>query len=159
MWSSLGPAILSLIGVLVGGFVSTGATIVLAIRKERSNAAKEKRRQAAELRKAARLIQYEFTSGASLVSDQATKGTIDPKRCLQAWWDHRAMLAANLDYPSWTTLAGAAMDIELMAGLPFDERVRDIYMSAGERMRAALEILSRLAEGDRDVGPAPHSEQ
>jgi len=150
MWSGLGPAILSLIGVLVGGFISTGVAIVLAIRKERSDAAKEKRQQAAELRKAARLIQYEFTSGESLASDQAIKGTIDPKRYLQAWWDHKAMLAASLDYPSWTTLAGAAMDIELMAGLPFDpnrapESVRGTYMVAGERMRPALEILSRLA--------------
>jgi hypothetical protein len=152
MWSSLGPAILSLIGVLVGGFISTGATIVLAIRKERSDAAKEKRQRVAELRKAARLIQYEFTSGSETLAsaDQAVRGTIDPKRYLQAWWDHKAMLAASLDYPKWTTLAGAAQDIELMAGLPFDpnrapESVRGVYDVAGERMRSALEILSRLA--------------
>jgi hypothetical protein len=45
------------------------------------------------------------------------------------------------------------MDIELMAGLPFDpnrapESARATYMVAGERMRSALKILSGLAGGE-----------
>ena len=60
MSATLLPAVIGLVGVLVGAVITTGANYLLAVRREKADAAKDKLFRANELRTAARLITLEF---------------------------------------------------------------------------------------------------
>ena len=59
-WATITPAIIGLVGVLVGATITTGANYLLAVRQERADAAKEKSEREVALKTAARLITHEF---------------------------------------------------------------------------------------------------
>jgi hypothetical protein len=60
MWTTLTPAIIGFVGVLVGSLISTGANYLLAVRKEKADATKDRLSRSNELRTAARLIAGEL---------------------------------------------------------------------------------------------------
>jgi hypothetical protein len=57
---TLAPALIAFFGVLLGALITTGSNLFLAARKERSDAEKERRAQAAELKTVARVLDQEF---------------------------------------------------------------------------------------------------
>ena len=54
------PAMVGFVGVLVGAVITTGANYLLAVRKEKAEAARDKLFRANELKTAARLIADDF---------------------------------------------------------------------------------------------------
>jgi hypothetical protein len=72
-------ACIGLLGVLIGGMITAGANFVLAVRRERVEAERDRRSHAIEIRRAARLIIMELRLG------EATAQLYIDKRY---WWDH-----------------------------------------------------------------------
>ena len=66
-WFTILLAILPLAGVLIGGLITFGTSYWLEARKEKRKREKESRLRAAAFRQAARLVDGEFRTAASLI--------------------------------------------------------------------------------------------
>ncbi len=108
----MNAAIIGLVGVLVGAVITTGTNYVLAVRKEKAEAAERKLSRSIELRIAARLIGNDF-----LVGQEAARMLVDKKRwapqdvdlSLRAWEKDRGILARELALNDWNAVVIAAM--------------------------------------------------
>src|SRR5688572_29209091 len=106
-WLTLTPAIMGLIGVLVGSFISMGANYWLVVRKENTEAAKEKSEREVALKTAARLTTYEF-----VWAQVAANNAVEKKRWLDeaikfpldAWRNGRTIIARELPYHDWAAV-------------------------------------------------------
>jgi hypothetical protein len=89
-------AIFGLVGVIIGGLINTGTTILVDGTRERANRQRESRKYAVELKRASRLIDAELSRAQA-----AAKICVEKKR----WWSqdvnplqrkHGSSLAAPL---------------------------------------------------------------
>lgn len=121
MWTTITPALIGLLGVLVGATISTGATYWLAVRKEAVDAAIEKNKRSTELRTAARLIADELLTGSV-----AAKTLVEKRRWtdeaiklpLVAWERHKEVIAREVTYSEWNAIAIAALAVEQFRDFP-----------------------------------------
>ena len=115
MLVTLTPAIIGLVGVLVGALISTGANYWLAVRKENTEAAKEKYDRDAALKTAARLIANEFfgaRAAANIAVDKRRWPEEMVKFPLDGWRSGRAIIARELPYADWSAVETAALAVE-----------------------------------------------
>jgi hypothetical protein len=111
----LTPAIIGLIGVLVGSLISTGANYLLVVRKENAEAVKEKSDREVALKTAARLITNEFVwaqAGANNAVEKKRYLDEAIKFPLDAWRSGRTTIARELPYHDWAAVETAASAIE-----------------------------------------------
>ena len=101
------PALISLLGVFVGGLITAGANYILMVRKERTDEAREAANGERELKRAARLVGLELAQArdkwgfaiklqALWDSDEITK--------IEAWDAHKTILAEHLSIGDWNAL-------------------------------------------------------
>jgi hypothetical protein len=97
--SSILPAVFSLIGVIVGGAITAGASYWLERRREKREGEKELRARTATLRQAARLIDEEFLTARSCIEfalQEKRWGDVpilEPK--ISSWQQYHTVLAAT----------------------------------------------------------------
>jgi hypothetical protein len=109
-------ALVGLAGVLVGALITGGFNFLVALRKERADAAAERKRHDVEVRRAARLIDDDLHAAAAAarwcvehkvfpVQQLTTLGTL-------GWQQYRVVLASELSDIDWqsVTVAVAAID-------------------------------------------------
>ena len=122
MWITLMPAIIGLVGVLVGGIISTGANYLLAVRKERAEEARKKLSRANEQKTSARLIESDLSLAfafASAYVERKPGGSmhIAAEIKFDAWQKDRGVLARELPVGSWNAVKLAAIAAEQFRAL------------------------------------------
>lgn len=98
-WATITPAIIGLVGVLVGAIITTGANYLLAVRQETADAAKTKLARANELKTAARLIANEFVLAHSAAKNLVEQKRLMPEQIectLDAWQRYKGVVALEL---------------------------------------------------------------
>ena len=143
------PAIVGLVGVLVGAVITTGANFLLVVRKEMAEAEKEKLFRANKLKSAARLIADDFFTAQTAVTE-----FIDNKRWasaaarnfpLDAWHKDREVLARELPLEDWNAVEIAVWAIERFRTLAPVPRSNDAMAEIGKLplndIKAELEVL------------------
>src|SRR5450631_2379401 len=93
------------VGVLVGAVITTGANYLLAVRKEKAEAARDKLFRANELKTAARLIADDFFTAQTAVMEFVDNKRWAPAAArnfpLDAWQKDRDVLARELPLEDW----------------------------------------------------------
>jgi xanthosine utilization system XapX-like protein len=111
-WATITPAIIGLVGVLVGAIITTGANYLLAVRQETADAAKTKLARANELKTAARLIANEFVLAHSAAKNLVEQKRLMPEQIectLDAWQRYKGVVALELPYTDWIAVHVAAL--------------------------------------------------
>jgi|ERR1043165_3844653 hypothetical protein len=114
MWAAVAPALVGLLGVIVGAGITTGANYWLATRKEKADAERERLARANELRIAARLVEHEFAVARAGMAWFVEKRSWPPEKlhvASEAWQKYRDILARELPREDWdrVQLAGLAV--------------------------------------------------
>jgi hypothetical protein len=158
----MGPAIIGLIGVIIGAMLSGSLTLLTKRRSDRQQARAAARLLESELRS---VTQDLYLLGDSLVADTA----IDPQVFLNlppttSWDTYRSSLAALLTNDEWYAVATAYESIEALRGAAnprFFYEGRPIHMLVGEflqelvaNVQAGTVAVSRLA-GNPNRQPVP----
>jgi gas vesicle protein len=106
-------AVVALIGTLIGATIGAAANYILAVRRERSDRAEEKRKNDIEVKRAARLIYTEFLSAMSVVALTMTKNRWSQvPLSIESWQKYSHILAPELSDKEWieVTLASISVD-------------------------------------------------
>ena len=141
MWTSITPALIGLLGVLVGAIISTGTNYLLAERKETAEAAKEKLSRAIELRTAARLIADELLTGRAAVTILIEKKRWVPaeiKLPLDAWERDKRIIAREFSFDDWSAVRLAAMAVEHFRSLSVGPRDENASEVTAEKAKSVL---------------------
>ena len=106
VWLTLSPAIFGLVGVIIGGLITSGTSYWLETRKDKREQEKESRIRAATLRQAARLIDEEFTTALHAIqfSVEDKRWDSDVSRLetmIVTWEEHKKLLAMELSTSEW----------------------------------------------------------
>jgi hypothetical protein len=152
MLTTLIPAIIGFVGVIVGAVITTGASSFLAVRKEKAEAAAHRLSRARELKTAARLIASEL-----LLAQAGAKIFVGEKRWvlekirfpMDAWQRDKGILALELPFEDWNAVEKAALAVEhfrtLHSILRSGDNVSDATAEIGKPIltdiRAGLEAL------------------
>jgi hypothetical protein len=129
LWVTLTPAIIGLVGVLVGAVISTGANYWLAVRKENAEASKDTLARTIELKTAARLIGHEFYAGRAVTKilvEQKRWVTAEVKLPLVAWEGDKGILARELSLEDWNAVRIGALAVGHIESLRPVPHTRDI---------------------------------
>ena len=120
-WSTLLPAIFGLVGVIIGGLITSGTSYWLETHKEKREREKESRIRAATLRQAARLVDEEFFIALSLiqflVEQKKWAGVSDLKSTIATWEEHKKSLAMELSTSVWVEALKAHMSVKQLIEL------------------------------------------
>ena len=160
MLSNLSPAIIGLVGVLLGAVISTGANYLLAVRKEAADEAKDRRSQASELKTAARLIEHEFQLGKTAAVFLAEKKRWPlglAEKPLRAWEKYKSVLALEVTKQDWNAIVIAALSVENLASViampRADDKVSDVISESSKPALSDIEAgMNALAPYTRDQG-------
>jgi hypothetical protein len=117
--TSLAPAVIGLVGVLVGGIIAAGTNYIVAIRKERADRAKEDNDRKLELNRAARMVWVELRVGSDALHLARTNLRWVPQdtgaNVLSDSWDkYGAILAAAMPFEDWENVAAAYAGIHTL---------------------------------------------
>jgi hypothetical protein len=139
MWNTLFPAIMPLVGVIVGAVTTTGTNYVLAVRKEKAEealvarkeateAAKDKVARTNELKVAARLISNELYAAyvsalTTIERKQYVHGEVARNYPLDAWRDGKGILARELPYDAYQAVEFATRCIDHFRASSTDVRL------------------------------------
>jgi hypothetical protein len=107
---------IGLFGVLVGGMITAGANFVLAVRRERVEAQRDRRSNAIEVKRASRLIVLEL-SGAEVsakICVEKRRWWVDPNIQLktEAWRKYGDVLAPALSDAEWRAVSIAFVAVQ-----------------------------------------------
>jgi hypothetical protein len=132
MASTLTPAVIGLIGVLLGSAISTGANYILAVRKERAEARKDKDARARAVISAARLVLHEFIRARSAIImtiEDRIWTPVDLIPPLDVWEKYKELLAHELPWVDWSAIDHAAFTADFSrkrhSAAGYDEAVTD----------------------------------
>jgi hypothetical protein len=161
----MGPALVGLLGVVVGVLLSGTATFVIARRSERRQACAAARLLEAELRVVAGrldLLNYEPDASSAVSGPQpryedvrAILGIPRPR----LWDEHKAVLATALNADDWYAIAGAYESIDILRGAASmkkmwfggeDDRVTipqvgDVLVDLARNVRLGIAAVSAVA--------------
>lgn len=115
MWITLTPAIIGLVGVLIGAGIATGTNYLLAVRKEVAEEAKDRLVRATKLKTASRLVLNEF-----VFAQVAATGIIERqvwlsphlKFLLGGWEANKEIFALEFSTDDWNAVHSAATAVE-----------------------------------------------
>lgn len=101
------PALFGLLGVIVGGIITTASSYLLQRRGERTDNEREDRNRAIEIKRAARLIDAELLrarAAARIAIKNKHWWIPDAKLKTEAWEKYSAVIAPVLSYGDWVAL-------------------------------------------------------
>jgi hypothetical protein len=103
-------ATIAFVGVLVGGLITAGTNYLLAVRKEKADARKDRNSEAAEVAAAARIIHLEliaYSSSCRVALDRKGEPPdIEPLTLLN-WEKYSHLLAGALTFDAWVAISHA----------------------------------------------------
>ena len=151
-------AIFGLVGVIVGGLITAGSNFVLARRQERASTATESRIHAADLKRAARLIDLELLyaqAAAVRFIEKRRWWSEDLELVTESWQQYRAIVAPELSWDDWHGLATAALAVDQMRALQAMARREGLlYHTITEDLSANMTpILSDIRLGRGAIAP------
>jgi hypothetical protein len=114
------PAIIGLIGVVIGAAISTGANYLIAVRKEKADERKDNVARAVELKRAARLVENDIAVAVSFCLVVLDKGTFGPRNfsvLSDAWNKEKGILAAGCAYDDWYAVGIAILSLDHLQGI------------------------------------------
>jgi len=138
-------AILALVGVVVGGTLTSGTTMWIEHMRERRDA-----------RVAARLVFEELLTSVTVLrhvlNSQAARA-LSTGLPMEVWHEHRAVLARTLSGQEWTHMLLVYSQLEYFGYVetspddhrPIDDELREDVVHALRRLAKALEDLGRRA--------------
>jgi hypothetical protein len=111
-------AAFGLLGVIIGGAITAGATYLVEERRALRKETKDRRKRLIELKRAARLIDEDFKwAWAAVTTTIDAKCWVsllhDPIR-VETWLEHRGLLAAETTLADWRTLQAAVGAMEII---------------------------------------------
>jgi hypothetical protein len=120
---------IGLFGVLVGGMITAGANFVLAVRRERVEAQRDRRSNAIEVKRASRLIMLEL-SGAEVTAKicvEERRWWDDPNIDLktEAWRKYGDLLAPALSDAEWIAVSIAFVNIQRLSHAKITVEITD----------------------------------
>jgi hypothetical protein len=143
------PAMIGFVGVLVGAVITTGANYLLAVRKEKAEAARDKLFRANELKTAARLIADDFFTAQTAVMEFVDNKRWAPAAArnfpLDAWQKDREVLARELTLEDWNAVEIAVWAVERFRTVAPVPRSSDALAEIGKPLlndiKAGIEVL------------------
>jgi hypothetical protein len=143
------PAMIGFVGVLVGALITTGANYLLAVRKEKAEAARDKLFRTNELKTAARLIADDLFTAQTAVMEFVDNKRWAPTAArnfpLEAWQKNREVLARELPLEDWNAVEIAVWAVERFRTLAPVPRSNDALAEIGKPLlndiKAGLEVL------------------
>jgi hypothetical protein len=102
------PALIGILGVMVGGAITAGANYALAVRKERADRIRDAANSEREVQRAARLVSLELAQAKSqwsLAIQYDVRFDAEEIIKIEAWDAHKAILAEHLPLKDWNALA------------------------------------------------------
>jgi hypothetical protein len=115
MWITLTPAIIGLVGVLIGAGITTGTNYLLAVRKEAAEEAKDRLVRATKLKTASRLVLNEFVFAhvaATRIIERQAWLIPHLKLLLVGWEANKEVFALELSTDDWNAVHSAASAVE-----------------------------------------------
>lgn len=109
------PALFGLLGVIVGGIITTGSSYLLQRRSERIDRERESRNLGIEIKRAARLIDAELVraQAAARIAIRTKHWAIpDATLKTEAWQKYSSIIAPVLSYPDWSRLIVAVLAVD-----------------------------------------------
>ena len=139
--TSITPAVIGLVGVLVGGIITAGSNYIVAIRKERADLAMAESNQKRELHRAARMIWVELNEADTALNLASSGWTVDTSAHARAdkWDKYGSSLASAMPLKDWENLAVAYEGIYTL---------RQWYKEALERNRGPTDKMSESKQVD-----------
>lgn len=152
-WLNVLPAVIGLVGVLVGGVITTGSSYLLTLRQEETASAAERQRRALEFTVATRLVAAELTLSRNTVRVTAEEGRWSATPVsLDAWDKHKEVLARELDFNEWEDLVVAIYSIETFAQI-YSEFFQGVNAPL-DKTGPMLEFLAEIDIGRKAIGEA-----
>ena len=146
VWLTLSPAIFGLVGVIIGGLITSGTSYWLETRKDKREQEKESRIRAATLRQAARLVDEEFWLALGeiqlLVAKKrwAADSGLESMRVI--WDEHKTILATELSTSVWRKVFMAHVMVKQLVTL----RAASSKLNTGDVPNNVLEMVKRFPE-------------
>lgn len=139
-------AVVGLVGVIIGGLINTGTTILLDRRRERLERERERRNYARDLKRASRLIDAQLLAAraaAVICVEKKHWWSDDVNLPTDAWQKYSATIAPELSHSAWVTLMTAVFAVDHL------RMARD--MSAKLGLRGDIADTSTLVPMLRDI--------
>jgi hypothetical protein len=108
-------AIVGLFGVIIGGLINTGTTMLLDRRRERVHRQRERRDYARDLKRASRLIDAQLLgahAAAVICVEKEHWWSEDVSLPNDAWQKYSGIIAPELSYTAWVTLMNAVSAVD-----------------------------------------------
>jgi hypothetical protein len=106
------PAIIGLVGVIVGSFATAGVNYWIAVQSQQAEQEKTKQAQRVELKVAARLVTDQLKGVAAGARALFEEKRLQPKAVpfpLDSWDQHKAALARGMNYESFNEVSKAVI--------------------------------------------------
>ena len=110
-------ALIGLVGVLVGGIITTGADWILAVRREKAGADRDRRNRAIEVKRAARMIGTELfvaMAAAQICVKKKYWWSADVPLKTEEWQRYSKVVAPDLSDTEWNAVVAAFMAVETL---------------------------------------------
>ena len=134
------PAIIGLLGVLLGGLITVISNYLLAVRQDRAARKKQEHNNLVEALKAARIIEaelmYGYATGIAMI-DSATWYETHPLTS-DEWRKYLDTLSTQLSYNNWMTVIRA---VQAVIGLSQIYQKLETYNISPEKCKALEESL------------------
>jgi hypothetical protein len=111
-------AVVAFVSTILGACIGAVTNYVLAVRRERSDRSKENREQAIEVKRAARLLDWELARAQTLAQLAHTQRywVIDAQLPTEAWQKYGGTIAPHLSDSAWLAVTLAFMAVEHIRG-------------------------------------------
>src|SRR5664279_5998334 len=137
------------LGVLIGAAITTGANYLLAVRKEKAEAARDKLFRTNEIKTAARLIADDFFTAQTAVMEFVDNKRWAPAAArnfsLDAWQKDREVLARELTLEDWNAVEIDVWAVERFQNCcpcpSFERRYAEIGKALLNDIKAGIEVL------------------
>jgi hypothetical protein len=152
--NTLSPAIIGLVGVVVGGTISTLANYILAVRKERAEERREKDARARKVKEALRLVLEEFFMAKASIEvtlvdkSWSTQIAIGP---LEAWASYKGIISGELTWTEWMATGKAVSGADYYRIIR--SRSRDGDPVTDDEVRMLLPFREQITNGIEALMP------
>jgi hypothetical protein len=142
-------ALIGLGGVLIGGLITAGANLALAVRREKVEAERDHQRRAIEVKRATRSIAFELKDIRVCAELALRQKHWSPEFLFttEAWQEFRGDIAPVLSEANWRVVAVAFLAVNRLRSV-----VRDLqpnYEFTDDQVDEITGIIKNMEDGER----------
>jgi hypothetical protein len=156
-------AIVAFVSTILGACIGAYTNYILAVRRERADTAKDDRAHAIEVKRAARLIDLEFSRALALVEVAYRKRywVVEAELSIEAWQKYGSTIAPDLSHPAWAAVITAVQAVEHIKG------TRALYLSGAlcdlpisDKNLEGVDVMQRdVTQGREALAPFAYQDQ